>query len=317
MRKSRILMAVIACLVALSLAPAAASAAQAPASNDSPTSLTAASTVSATSTMKAMAKKQKPKLNLTKVTLPGYSKKNGNHHMVLQVSGASKVKWSTSNKKVVSFDKYSNAKNKIHLQANKKGKAVITAKVGKKTLKCKVTVTKPMSEKKLAKKIKVDASTVGQQYITIKNTSKYHLKVIARVRMMNDNGVYTGDWCDTHYVKLEPGKSQKAYVSNLYGYTKCTYTLESVFTDYEYFKMKGECALQPVVDRTLPVVATNKAKFGSYLYVTVFFKKDGKIVWAEQKDTNSVVKPGKSKTLEFFLHDNIPAYDSISWQVTR
>ena len=55
---------------------------------------------------------------------------------------SSKVKWSTSNKKIVTVDK----KGKV--TAKKKGTATVTAKVGKKSYKCKVTViNKPVMNK--------------------------------------------------------------------------------------------------------------------------------------------------------------------------
>lgn len=59
------------------------------------------------------------------------------YSMKLKVRGTKKkVKWSSSNKKVVTVNK----KGKV--SGKKAGKATITAKVGKKKLKCRVTVTK-------------------------------------------------------------------------------------------------------------------------------------------------------------------------------
>lgn len=71
----------------------------------------------------------KVRLNKTKITLVVGQKKK------LKVKGTKKkVKWSSSKKSVVSVSK------KGVIKAKKKGKAVITARVGKKKLKCKVTV---------------------------------------------------------------------------------------------------------------------------------------------------------------------------------
>ena len=57
----------------------------------------------------------------------------------LKVSGTSKkVKWSSSNKKVAKVSK------KGVVTGKKTGKATITAKVGKKKLKCKISVTVPI-----------------------------------------------------------------------------------------------------------------------------------------------------------------------------
>lgn len=85
----------------------------------------------------------KPKLSKTKITMTvGQSKK-------LKVKGISKkrakrIKWKSSKKKVVTVTKTGK------LKARKAGKATITAKVGKKKLKCKVTVKK--KRKKSTKK---------------------------------------------------------------------------------------------------------------------------------------------------------------------
>lgn len=77
--------------------------------------------------------KSAPKLNKTKVTLDLAGKKTKTYQ--LKVKGASgKVTWKTSNKKVATVSK----KGKVTVR--KKGTAVITAKVNKKTLKCKITV---------------------------------------------------------------------------------------------------------------------------------------------------------------------------------
>lgn len=85
----------------------------------------------------------KPKLSKTKITMTvGQSKK-------LKVKGISKkrakrIKWKSSKKKVVTVTKTGK------LKARKAGKATITAKVGKKKLKCKVVVKR--KRKKARKK---------------------------------------------------------------------------------------------------------------------------------------------------------------------
>ena len=83
----------------------------------------------------------KPKLSKTKITMTvGQSKK-------LKVKGISKkrakrIKWKSSKKKVVTVTKTGK------LKARKAGKATITAKVGKKKLKCKVVVKRKLGRKK-------------------------------------------------------------------------------------------------------------------------------------------------------------------------
>ena len=79
---------------------------------------------------------KKPKLNYTKKTI--YEGKT----FTLKVSGTkSKVKWSTSNKKIATVN------SKGVVKGVKKGNATMTAKIDKKSLKCKVTVKKKESIK--------------------------------------------------------------------------------------------------------------------------------------------------------------------------
>ncbi len=74
-------------------------------------------------------KPSKVKLNKTKLTI-----KKGKKYTLKLKGTTKKVKWKTSNKKIATVNK--NGK----VTAKKKGKAIITAKVGKKTYKCRITV---------------------------------------------------------------------------------------------------------------------------------------------------------------------------------
>ena len=98
----------------------------------------------------------KPKLSKTKITMTvGQSKK-------LKVKGISKkrakrIKWKSSQKKVVTVTKTGK------LKARKAGKAVITAKVGKKKLKCKVVVKR---KRKKARKKKESNSSSKKMWLS-------------------------------------------------------------------------------------------------------------------------------------------------------
>lgn len=82
-----------------------------------------------------------PRLNYKKVTLVQGKKKR------LKVKGTKrKVRWYSTKKSVVTVNK------KGVIKAKKKGKATIVAKVGKKKLRCKVTVKKKPAKKKSSKK---------------------------------------------------------------------------------------------------------------------------------------------------------------------
>ncbi|MCR5587903.1 MAG: Ig domain-containing protein [Lachnospiraceae bacterium] len=93
----------------------------------------------------ASAKKKKT-VKLSKKKLTVYTGKTSK----LTVKNANKkVKWSTSNKKVLKIKKTTGKKKcTAVLLGVKKGSAVVTAKVGKKKLKCKVTVKKYVSNVK-------------------------------------------------------------------------------------------------------------------------------------------------------------------------
>lgn len=98
----------------------------------------------------------KPKLSKTKITMTvGQSKK-------LKVKGISKkrakrIKWKSSKKKIVTVTKTGK------LKARKAGKATITAKVGKKKLKCKVVVKR---KRKKARKKKESNSSSKKMWLS-------------------------------------------------------------------------------------------------------------------------------------------------------
>lgn len=110
--------------------------------------------------------KSKAKLNKAKVSVIAGST------TTLKVKKAKKkVKWSTSNKKVVKITKTSGKKKEnVTVQGIKKGSAVVTAKVGKQKLKCKVKVQ--------ANKIKsVSVDKLDYSALTVKFTKKTPLNV--------------------------------------------------------------------------------------------------------------------------------------------
>ena len=78
--------------------------------------------------------KAKPKLNKTKLTLTITKKKTKPTYKLKVKNASGKVKWKTSNKRVATVSKSGK------VTAKNKGTAVISAKAGKRTLRCKVTV---------------------------------------------------------------------------------------------------------------------------------------------------------------------------------
>lgn len=78
--------------------------------------------------------KATPKLNKTRLTLTITQKKTKPTYKLKVKKTIKKIRWKTSNKKVATVSSIGK------VTAKKKGNAVITAKVGKRTLRCKVTV---------------------------------------------------------------------------------------------------------------------------------------------------------------------------------
>ena len=105
------------------------------------------------------------KLNYKKLTLYKGQKKQ------LKIKGTKKkVKWSSNKKTVVSVDK----KGKI--TAKKKGTAVITAKVGKKRYKCRVTVKVKAAAKKPTNINPVKKPSISVKCISLDKT-EINLKI--------------------------------------------------------------------------------------------------------------------------------------------
>ena len=103
----------------------------------------------------------------------------------LKVRHASrKVKWSTTNKKIAKIKKKSGKrKQKVVIKAGKKaGKCYIKAKIGKKTLKCKIIV------KKKAGAAKVDKKEITSEDLAFTNFSLALLK--KTVQTDKANGIY-------------------------------------------------------------------------------------------------------------------------------
>ena len=139
-----------------------------------------------------------PKLSTNSVYLiQGYDKAL----KIKNVSGK-KVTWKTSNKKIVAVKKKS--KTEILLQAGKKtGTAIVTAKVGKKSYKCKVTVGKWDCEATNGTKIQTGKSTVirsGQGKLTRFTSSNKKVAVVSKT------GKVTGKKKGSCYISFYAGR---------------------------------------------------------------------------------------------------------------
>ena len=117
--------------------------------------------------------------------------------------------------------------------------------------------------------------------------------------------------------------SVKVAIKNPHQCPELKFTEKNTFIDYEYHPIKYSYEKKEITeDNYLPVAVTNKSLYNESLYyVTAFFKKDGKIVWAQQKDTDGStglnINPGQTRTLKFYLGSVKPEYDTISIQVNK
>ena len=117
-----------------------------------------------------------PKLNKTKITLVAGKSTN------LKVSGTNhKVKWSTSDRTVVTVS------NKGKVTGKNIGTAIITAKVGKQKLQCKVTVKAALNRKKavIAKNDYIKLSLQGAVAKSFKSSNK-------KIATVSKNGKVVG-----------------------------------------------------------------------------------------------------------------------------
>lgn len=109
----------------------------------------------------------KVRLNMTKKTL------TVGKTVTLKVKGTKKkVKWSSSNKKVASVS----SKGKV--KAKKAGKATITAKVGKKKYKCKITVKKKTTTTKKKTTEQTEQTTAPSEATTKYDAGEYSISKV-------------------------------------------------------------------------------------------------------------------------------------------
>ena len=171
-------------------------------------------------------KNGKPVINKKKMTLTRLDTAE------LWITGTSqKVKWSSSNKNIVTVNK----KGKV--KAKKTGKATITAKVGGKKLKCVVTV----------KAIPVDfhAELIGYNtrsnvfIVQVKNRSKSKIRIISNGAYSQDKDYvcYDRSLClanNKQYIDIKPGKKKTIKFKILGNYTWPSLEDHTLFFRFEH-----------------------------------------------------------------------------------
>lgn len=133
-------------------------------------------------------------INVTNKTM------NVGEKTTLKVYGAtSKVKWSSSNKKVATVSKSGK------VTAKQSGTATISAKVNKKTLKCKITVKVKFSATEATKNISCTLKDTGSGVVAIlKNNNKITVSMTAKLAYYS-NGAILDTASETNFA-FESGK---------------------------------------------------------------------------------------------------------------
>ena len=242
----------------------------------------------------------------TKKKVLAYSKKvNGvwkDYYETEIVPTSKTVKWSTSNKKIATVS----SKGKV--TGKKAGTCTVTAKVGSKSYKCKVTVKRPVSKDLLEIKSVATAKNCwcGAAY-RIKNTNDYTVEFAFDVKYYNENGKFITT-CElgrrvigsgeTIYITANgPGEYEKAkpVVKNL---KKSEY--KSAVKDIEVsLNEAGDC-----------VTVTNNGNFTvTELCIACWRINDNKqidmaIYLFEDEFSENGLKPGKSYTCKVNLPDS-------------
>ena len=168
---------------------------------------------------------KKPKLSKSKLTI------TAGKTATLTVKNANKkVKWSISKKKIAKITNKSGKKSeKVEIKGLKSGKTVVTAKVGKKKVKCKVTVKK---QKPNFKSVSVDPFDSSCLVLKLKKKDS-SLKVtdLTVTRRVESTGAYNNAVnvkkllpvnAKQYRVYLQQGLANGAYVQITSGVSKAT-----------------------------------------------------------------------------------------------
>lgn len=139
----------------------------------------------------------KTKLNTTKKTISV-----GDSCTIKLLNNSKKVKWSVSNKNIKIVSKNN---KQVKIKGVKKGASYLSAKAGKKTYKCKVTI-RTKSKKKSIQGIEYELQDTEKGVVAIlKNKNKYHVSVEAKMAYYR-NGKIIGTASDDNYA-FEKGKT--------------------------------------------------------------------------------------------------------------
>lgn len=170
----------------------------------------------------------------------------------LKVIGATKkVKWSSSNKKVATVN------SKGVVTAKKKGTAIVTAKVGKKKFKCKVTVKVPNYQ---LNKTKTSVKKGKNVQLKIKYAPKYTKWSSSnkKVATVNSKGLVTAKKAGKTTITAKIGKKK----------LRCKVTVDAL--TYVYAFATGDADVFNLKNGTLTINLSTEEKYyvknGKYLF---------------------------------------------------
>lgn len=205
----------------------------------------------------------------------------------VKVKNASKtVKWSTNKKKIATVSASGKKKATAKIKGISAGKAVITAKVGSKKLKCNVTVKNAVSK---VKSVSVDPLDTSCVVLTMKKKTavnvsdlvvakknykegtynyKPTIKTIASAdqvtyRIYLDSSISKGDWLKVTYKKTDSVEQQ--YINKIYGISSKEYVQKGKLTkEYanQYFENTVGTVQYSLVSGKLPAGMTLNTKRG-------------------------------------------------------
>jgi hypothetical protein len=215
--------------------------------------------------------------------------------VTLKVKGAKKkkVKWKSSKKKIAKVT------NKGKVTGCKVGKATITAKVGKKSLKCKVTVKKfPQAKASNIKVKKIAFTQRGDLVARVTNNNKIYACVNnIKAIFKNKNGapIHTEK---TYEIGIGAGASKLIMFDTSYSNAKDAASVSfivsmeptyaySFYTEYNY-DMKATRNSNNV---GLTFRNTSKVKIGNIKFLSVLYRNN-KVVGATEGYFYETIKPG-------------------------
>lgn len=217
--------------------------------------------------------------------------------ITLKVSGATqKAKWSTSNKKVATVTQ----KGKV--TGKQDGTATITAKVGAKSLKCKVTVKTKFSASEAKKNISISSYVVQDGGIAVvKNNYKLDVMLDISFAFYDENGTLIKT-AKEEYIRISKGKTSIAYGETYDNNAKTVKTTISGISECSETNQPEKIKVSDDSVSGGSIVAQVDNNGGNYEYVRLscVLYKNGVPVGCTQETLNNI-SGGSSDFISFYI----------------